>query len=79
MVMRRRRETTLKKKTAAAAAAAAVAAAAGYRYKNEVMIHALIEGVADKIRVYVLADKSIVPVVTATVNMPVADNLSVDS
>ena len=43
------------------------------------MIHALIEGVADKIRVYVLADKSIVPVVFATVNMPVADNLIIDS
>ena len=43
------------------------------RYKTEISCHAIAEGVADVIRVFVMSPKSIVPVITATVNMPLAE------
>eukprot|EP01043_Picozoa_sp_COSAG02_P047516 COSAG02_NODE_4563_length_5214_cov_17.431085_6_plen_109_part_00 len=43
------------------------------RYKTEISCHAIAEGVADVIRVFVMAPNSVVPVITATVNMPLAE------
>jgi hypothetical protein len=43
------------------------------RYKTEISCHAIAEGVADVIRVFVMSPNSVVPVITATVNMPLAE------
>lgn len=45
----------------------------GVHYKHEVTAVCLEEGVSDAIRVFVLSAKSAVPVITATVNMPLAE------
>ena len=47
----------------------------GVLYKKEVTARALLENAADQIRVFVLSPSSVVPVITATVNMPCSETL----
>ena len=39
--------------------------------------HAIAENIADAIRIFVLSAESVVPIITATVNMPLADALDI--
>ena len=47
----------------------------GVMYTNEVTIHAIMEGICDTIRIFVLSAGSVVPVITATISMPLADSI----